>query len=297
MIMSNPRVAVLGAGAMGCALAKRLGECGCRVTMYSRTVDKPGIPHTSLVELVDSPARAVVGADFIVSVLANDIASEEVWLGTTGAASACRAGTLCLEMSTLSHEYTTRWLRLMSDRGLAAVDCPVTGSVDGCLNGSLVAFVGAEENAHPELDLFLKIITCHMVYFDEPGSAMLFKLCFNSVGATMCAALAECFGTLRTYGINMERALEALLHGGWTTPVATAKGKSMVQRMYKPNHFRLSLMHKDLEYALQLRNGSSIQMPVAQTTKSVYQKAIDAGLGRADFAAVYEVYAVSEPSV
>src|SRR5882672_2166607 len=99
---SKPRVAFLGLGLMGAGMAQRLLGAGFPLTVYNRDRAKTEPLATAGAKVVASPREAASGADVIISMLADDVASRGVWLGDNGVLAGAKRGAICIESSTLT---------------------------------------------------------------------------------------------------------------------------------------------------------------------------------------------------
>ena len=104
---AKPRVALLGLGTMGSGMAGRLLAAKFEITVFNRTREKAIAFAKDGANVAASPREAAVGAEVIISMVADDAASREVWLGGDGALEGARAGSLLIECSTL----TVKWIR------------------------------------------------------------------------------------------------------------------------------------------------------------------------------------------
>ena len=120
-------VAFLGLGKMGSGMAACLAKVGHTVTVWNRSPEKA---HSlaGIARVATSPSEASRTADAIFSMVADDAASERVWLAQDGAFSTARKGALAIESSTISHAHATRLAAEATKRGLGYIDCPVNGA-------------------------------------------------------------------------------------------------------------------------------------------------------------------------
>src|ERR1039457_2504262 len=105
--MSKPRIAFLGLGIMGSGMARRLLANGFPLTVFNRNPEKSKPFAAEGAGVAHSPREAAAQAEVIISMVADDIASRSLWLGDSGALAAARAGTICIESSTV----TVDWVR------------------------------------------------------------------------------------------------------------------------------------------------------------------------------------------
>src|SRR5271155_3438435 len=100
--MKNPHIAFFGLGIMGSGMARRLLVNGFPLTVFNRNPEKSKQFATEGAQVAATPRAAAAVADIIICMVADDHASRSVWLGEDGALSSARAGTVCIECSTLS---------------------------------------------------------------------------------------------------------------------------------------------------------------------------------------------------
>src|SRR5690242_14908198 len=115
--MSKPRVALLGLGIMGSGMAGRLLSEGFSLTLYNRNPEKARRFAYGGAHLANSPAEAAGRADVVISMVADDNASREVWLGENGALDTTNAGSVLIEASTLSVGWVKELAAAAKQRG------------------------------------------------------------------------------------------------------------------------------------------------------------------------------------
>ncbi len=193
-----------------------------------------------------------IGADAIVTMVADDEASRAVWLGKDGAASATKAGTLAIECSTVSYQHALDLARELRGRGLIYIDCPVTGLPDAAASGKLTLLVGADpadlERARP----FLAPLSTTIRHFGAVGSGTVYKLINNLMGAIQIAGIAEGLAIAEQAGLDMKLVLEAVETGVAASPQVIRHSKRMATRNFGGATFTAALRHKDAAYAVAL---------------------------------------------
>src|SRR5580700_11105058 len=149
------RVAFIGLGRMGHGMAGRYLECRFTLAVWNRSKAKAEDLIARGAQWATSPEDAAIDADAVVTMVADDAASRDVWLTRDGAAATMKAGTLAIECSTVSYQHTLDLARELRGRGLIYIDSPVTGLPDAAASGKLTLLVGAEpadlERARPFL--------------------------------------------------------------------------------------------------------------------------------------------------
>src|ERR1700759_2600783 len=138
------RVAFIGLGRMGHGMAGRYLDAGFAVSVWNCSKAKADDLIARGARWATSPEDAAIDAEAVVTMVADDEASRQVWLSTNGAAATMKAGTLAIECSTVSHAHALSMARELGSRGLIYIDCPVTGLPEAAAAGKLTLLVGAD---------------------------------------------------------------------------------------------------------------------------------------------------------
>jgi 3-hydroxyisobutyrate dehydrogenase len=289
MIMNKPRIAFLGLGIMGSGMARRLLAGGFPLTVYNRNPERSRPFAAGGAGVAASPREAAAQAEIIISMLADDIASRSLWLGDGGALAAAKAGTVCIESSTVTVDWVRELAAAAQKQNCELLDAPVTGSKMHAANGELNFLVGGNpatiEKVRPVLSAMGKTI----LHMGPTGSGALIKLINNFVCGVQVAALAEALAMIEGSRLDRAKALEVLASGAPGSPLVKTVSARMTKPDYTPN-FLLRLLAKDLGYAIQEGNKLSIELLTVAAALKEFQKAIAAGHGDKDMAAVVELF-------
>src|SRR5262249_9983215 len=194
------------------------------------------------------PRDAADGAEVIISMVADDAAARDVWLGRRGALDGASAGTIMIESSTV----TTEWIRELATaaeaKGCEVLDAPVTGSRARAASGELNFLVGGSETALEKARPVLAAMSRSIVHVGPTGSGSLLKLINNFMCGVQAASLAESLALIERAGLDRDVATQVLANGAPGSPLVKTLLGRMIARDYTPN-FHLSLMAKDLDYA------------------------------------------------
>jgi 3-hydroxyisobutyrate dehydrogenase len=283
----STHVAFLGLGIMGTGMALRLAKAGFPVTAYNRDRAKTAPLAAAGAKIAASPREAAAGADVILSMVADDPVSRAVWLGESGALAGAKRGALCIESSTLTVAWVRELAAAVQAKGCELLDAPVTGSKVAAANGELNFIVGgtaaALERARPVLSPMSKTIK----HLGPIGSGALIKLINNFVCGVQVASVAEAIAMMERGGLDRAQALTVLLDGAPGSPLVKTVAARMLAGDYTPN-FKLKLMAKDLGYAQQEGAALGLDLKTASAGLAEFQKAIAAGIGEQDMAAIVE---------
>ncbi|MES5485759.1 NAD(P)-dependent oxidoreductase [Bradyrhizobium sp. INPA03-11B] len=268
-----PRVAFIGLGRMGHGMAGRYLDAGFTVAVWNRSKAKAEDLIARGAIWATSPEDAAIDADAVVTMVADDAASRDVWLTKDGAAATMKAGTLAIECSTVSYQHTLDLARELQSRGLIYIDCPVTGLPEAAAAGKLTLLVGADSADLDKARPFLAPIGSTIRHFGAVGTGTVFKLINNLIGAVQIASLAEGVAIAEQAGLDMQLVAEALGTGAIASPQVIRHSRRMIDRNFSGASFTAALRHKDAEYAVRLAETLLPGVPVSRAALAAYDKA------------------------
>ncbi len=280
-------IAILGLGTMGAGMATNLLKAGFSLSVYNRTAAKAQALIDAGARFASTPAEAAKDASAIISMLADDAASREVWLGKDGALDAVREGAILIESSTVSPGWVAEFARLAEQHGAELLDAPVTGSRTQAEAGQLSFLVGGKDTALAAATPVLKAMSKEIVHLGPVGSGAKMKLINNFLCGVQVASLAEGLAWIERSGLDRDKALSVLKAGAPGSPLLAAISARMANQTYTVN-FLLKLMTKDLLYAQNEAAQCDVDLKTAEVARSLFETAIEQGFGDKDMASVIE---------
>src|SRR5580658_8161928 len=287
--VSKPKVAILGLGLMGSGMASRLLSANFSLTVYNRSREKC-IPFARDGAFVAaSPREALSRAQVVLSMVADDIASRDVWLGENGVLSGeladAAAGAVLIECSTLSLGWVQELAAAAAQRDRRVLDAPVTGSKPQAASGELLFLVGGStESLAAALPVF-SVLGRDVVHLGPTGSGALMKLVNNFVCGVQAASFAEAVSLVEAGGLDRTKAMSILTGGAPGSGIVKRVAERIAANDFTPN-FALRWMAKDISYALREASTKGISLQTAAAALAVFQQAIAQGHGDEDFSAV-----------
>ena len=272
---------------MGAGMAANLLKAGFSLSVYNRTAAKAQALTSAGAQFAATPAEAANDASVIISMLSDDAASREVWLGSDGALDAVRKGAILIESSTVSPTWISELAEAASQRGIALLDAPVTGSRTQAEAGQLSFLVGGSGAALERVSPVLKAMSKEIVHLGSVGSGAKMKLINNFLCGVQVASLAEGLAWIERSGLDRDKALTVLKSGAPGSPLLGAISARMVSQNYAVN-FLLTLMTKDLLYAQNEAARNNVDLKTAEVARSLFEVAIAQGLGNEDMSSVIE---------
>jgi 3-hydroxyisobutyrate dehydrogenase len=283
--MSKPSVAILGLGIMGSGMAGRLLNANFALTVYNRNREKC-IPFTGTEAFVAaSPREAASRAQIILSMVSDDVASRNVWLGENGGLSGASSGSVLIECSTLSVGWVQELATKAGERGCRFLDAPVTGTKPHAASGELLFLVGGSAEALDGARPVFSVMGRDSIHLGPTGSGALMKLINNFVCGVQAASFAEATSLIDAGGLDRTKAISILTAGAPGSGILKRMAERMAANDFTPN-FALRWMAKDLAYAFEGGASRGVSLQTAKAALSVFQGAIAEGHGDEDFSAV-----------
>src|SRR6266516_2501368 len=271
---SKPTIGLIGMGHMGSHMTPRLISAGYHLTVYDRTREKAqAIAGATGAE---TPEEAAAHSDVVISIVTNDAALEEVMCGPNGVLAGTRAGSVLIDMSTVSPRTSRRLFQASRAKGVAMIDAAVSGSVPQVEQGSLMIFVGGEHKTYQQCKPILDILGKNSYYMGASGMGTTMKLVVNTLLGLGMQALAEAIALGEKAGIQKELLLDVLGQTTVLTPGQKSKLENVRREEY-PANFALSLMHKDFSLVLSRAYDLSVSMPATAAAQQMYTAAMATG--------------------
>ncbi|MBN8861081.1 MAG: NAD(P)-dependent oxidoreductase [Sphingobacteriales bacterium] len=268
------QIAILGTGKMGKGIALNILRSGRNLTVWNRSKEKAKALIDAGAMWADTPAEAATNADAVIAMLADDIASKEVWLGTYGAMPQMKAGTFVIECSTLSADHVEALSSEASRRGLVYIDCPVTGIPEAAEKGQLTLLVGAATNDLEKCSALLQSFSAVIRHFGNIGTGTAYKLIINLMGAVQIAGLAEGIAMAHAAGLDMNTVTAAIEHSAAASPQVVRYTRRMAENTFAEHPgFTTSLRYKDAAYATALAQQMQVPARLGEVAKEWFGKA------------------------
>lgn len=281
---------MLGTGIMGAAMARNLAKAGLRTRAWNRSREKAAPLADDGVEVADSAAEAVKGADAAITMLADANAVRGVVIGEEDALSALAGDAVWLQMSTIGVAATEELAGAAAEHDVVFVDAPVLGTKQPAEAGELIVLASGPEDAIDRCGPVFEAVGSQTFRLGEAGAGTRMKLVLNSWLLAITAGLAETVALARRLDVDPERFLEVIEGGPVGVPYAELKGRMMVEGEF-PTAFPLSLAAKDAGIVLEAGERDGAEMPLIRAVQRHFAEAIERGHGDEDMAAVHRVAA------
>ena len=281
-------VAVLGTGLMGAAMARNLASAGMEVRAWNRSREKAEPLADDSIKVADSPAEAAEGADFLLTMLADaDVISGVVEGDGESPLSNLAENGIWLQMSTIGLEGNDRLAKIAANSGVTYVDAPVLGTKQPAEQGQLIMLASGPEDVQERCATPFDAMGARTVWLGGAGAGSRMKLVANSWIVGLLGALGETIALSQALDIDPAQFLDIIDGGPLNLPYAQMKGQMMINEDF-PTSFAARLARKDAGLVLDAASSEGLHLALAEAVADRFDKAIEAGYGEDDMAAIYE---------
>jgi 3-hydroxyisobutyrate dehydrogenase/2-hydroxy-3-oxopropionate reductase len=274
-------VGVVGLGAMGSRIARRLGDAGHELVVWNRDPAKAESLVAAGALAAATPADAARRAEAVITMVADPRALVDVTEGTDGVVGGLGEGTTLIQMSTVGPDSTSRLAALLPAEAL--LDSPVLGSVAEVESGTLNVFLGG---APEPVEHWLPVLsTLGTVFHLGPvGAGTAAKLVANTTLVGVIGILGEALALAERLGLSRDAAFEVL---GKTALAGQAeRRRSAVESGEYPPRFALYLARKDADLIVEEAAKTGLELRLTKAADEWLADAENAGLGDKDYSAV-----------
>ncbi len=288
-------IGFIGLGNMGGPMAKNLLKAGHKVQGFDLVAKSLEDAVAAGASKADSPAKAVEGADVIVTMLPAGKHVREVYQSTGGIIASAKKGALLIDCSTIDVESSRAVADAAAKAGLDMVDAPVSGGVGGASAGTLTFMVGGPDTAFARAKPFLEKMGKNIVHCGGGGNGQAAKICNNMVLGITMIGVSEAFMLAKRLGLDAQKLFDVSSTASgqcWalTTycPVPGPVPTSPANRDYQAG-FTAAMMLKDLVLAQQAASAVGASTPLGAEAAQIYNMFVNGGRGAMDFSGIVKM--------
>ena len=278
------KVAVIGAGIMGSAIATRLIATGNSVTIFD--LDRQKV--AALVEKGGHAAATVAAAteasDLVILSLNHANIVRAVVFGDQGVASAATAEKLLIDMSSIDPRDTAEMgVRLAAETGMRWVDCPLSGGMPGALDGRLTVMAGGDAADFERARAVMRHLCANYTLMGPSGAGQTTKLINQLFCAVLFQAVAEAVKLAEAGGVDPQLIPTALAGGRADSRILQEFMGKFARRDFTPTG-RIDNMLKDLDSLQAFALKTKTPLPMTGAVVEIHRLLCAAGLGPKDSA-------------
>ena len=283
------RIGFIGVGVMGNGMVKNLLSHGYEVNAYTRTRAKALEALEAGAEWRESAADCVRDADAVITMVGFPPDVEEVYFGEKGIMANARPGTLVIDMTTTSPRLAQRIYTEAADRGLSALDAPVSGGDTGARAGTLAIMVGGDREAFERAVPIFEAMGKSIRYMGVAGSGQHTKMANQIAIAGTLAGVCEAIAYARAAGLDVDEVISTISGGAASSWQLANNGPKSAHGDFAPGFF-IKHFIKDMTLADGEARARDLPMPVLEKVLAMFRALEAQGYGDEGTQALIRAY-------
>ena len=279
------KIGFIGIGLMGFPMAKNILKDGYSLKVFNRTQNKAEPLKKYGAEISSSINEVVSESDFIITMLTDDMAVNEV-MNSNNFKNCLKSTSTVIDMSSVKPKTAIYQGKNLKLNNINYLDAPVSGGTIGAEEASLAIMVGGEKKVFNSAKEILKTMG-NPTLVGPIGSGQVSKLANQIIVGLTIGAVAEAITLCEKAGADPNKMIEAL-SGGWAdSKILKTHGKRMIDKDFSPKG-RTSVHLKDMNNILECANSFNTHLPISNLVKEMYKTLVKNGHGEIDHSSLYK---------
>jgi 3-hydroxyisobutyrate dehydrogenase len=271
-------IGFIGLGIMGRGMTRNLLKAGFSVTVWNRTTSRMEPLVEAGAKAGQNPADVAAQSDIIITCVSDTPDVETVILGESGVIHGAKAGSLVVDMSTISPQVTEAIATKLAEKDVQMLDAPISGGSEGAANGTLSIMVGGDAaqvaRAMPAFEAMGKTIT----HVGPNGAGQSVKLVNQILVVGTMLSVSEALLFAQAAGLDLQKTLDAVKAGAAGSWTLSNRGPQIIERDWRPG-FMVDLQQKDVRLALKAADELGVPLLGTSTVFHLYRTLQAQGLG------------------
>ena len=286
--MDRERIGFIGTGVMGSSMARNLMRAGYPVSVYTRTKKKAQALLDAGACWASSPAELSKEADVVISIVGYPKDVEEIYLGAAGVLSVKKGGAV-IDMTTSSPALAKKIFAAAKEKGVDALDAPVSGGDIGARDASLAIMVGGEKEAFERYRDIFAAVGKNVCYFGAAGSGQFVKMSNQIAIASNMLGVAEAMAYAKKSGLDAEAVQQTIAAGAAGSWSLTNLAPKMLAGDWSPGFFIKHFL-KDMRIAIESAEEMGLDLPGLKLSKKLYDELSVRGMDDCGTQAIFRWY-------
>lgn len=284
----NTRVGFIGLGIMGKPMALNILKAGYDVTVNDLNTESV----ETLVQAgaaFGTPADMGATCDVIITMLPASHHVEQVVLGESGLLQTATAGTILIDMSSISPVASVEIAQQAALRGVEMIDAPVSGGEPKAIDGTLSIMVGGKDNVFETVRPLLEVIGASVTLVGKNGSGVTAKLANQIIVNLNIAAMSEALTLAAKAGIDVEKMYQAIRGGLAGSAVLDAKVPLILERNFVAGG-RIDINLKDMTNVMETAHEIGVPLPLSSQLVEIFHALKIDGKAADDHGGIIQYY-------
>lgn len=279
MSSENSTIGWIGTGIMGASMCRNIMKKGYRAFIYNRSPEKTASLADEGAVVCGSPAEVATNANVIFTIVGFPQDVRDVYFGDNGIFAGTSEGDIVVDMTTSEPSLAREIYKTGKERGVSAVDAPVSGGDTGAREGRLSVMAGGDRETVDRIMPLLEHMGSNIVYHGPAGSGQHAKMCNQIMVAGEMIGMCETLLYAYRSGLDPETMLESVGKGAASCWLLDNLAPRIIKEDYSPGFF-VEHFIKDMSIALKESERMGIRLPGLSLVRDLYQKTQEHGHGR-----------------
>lgn len=283
------KIGFIGTGVMGSSMVRHLLNAGHEVHVYNRTKKKaePLIEAGAIWQ--DSPAEVTKQTNVVITIVGYPTDVEATYFGEKGILNAAKSGDILIDMTTSQPSLAVKIYEAAKDKGMAALDAPVSGGDKGAQNGTLTTMVGGDLVAFNKVKPILDTFSGKVMLQGPAGSGQHTKMANQIMIAGTMTGMTELMVYAKAAGLDVARVIEQVGSGAAGNWSLANYSPRILTDDYTAGFFVKHFI-KDLKIALEEAEKLGVHLPGTKLAKELYERLADKGFEDAGTQALIKLW-------
>ena len=195
---------------------------------------------------------------------------EEVYFGEKGILNSAKEGTYVIDMTTSSPKLAKKIYDAAKEKGLHAMDAPVTGGDTGAKNGTLSILVGGDKEDYEACHKVFEAMGTNINYEGGPGCGQHTKMANQIMIAGTLSGVCEAMRYAEAQGLDLHTLLDSVATGAAGSKQLDAFGKKIIDGDFAPGFFMKHFI-KDMNLAVEEAESKGLDLKILKQVLENYR--------------------------
>lgn len=282
-------IGFVGTGVMGSSMVLNLIKHGYELSVYNRTKSKAEACIAAGAKWCDTVAECAKDKDVVITIVGFPKDVEEVYFGENGILNAAKKGAYVIDMTTTSPMLSEKIYKAAAEKGIYALDAPVSGGDTGARNCTLAIMVGGDKAAFDECMPVFEAMGTNIRYEGKAGNGQHVKMANQIAIAGAVSGVAEAVRYAMAMGVDVDTMLDTISNGAAGSWQMSNNGPKMAKEDYAPG-FYIKHFIKDMKIAIECADAKGVTLDVLKQVCDEYVQLENDGKGDLGTQAIIEYY-------
>ncbi|WP_394283456.1 NAD(P)-dependent oxidoreductase [Frisingicoccus sp.] len=264
------KIGFVGVGIMGKSMVRNLMKAGYELHIYARTKSKVEDVISEGAVYHDTVGECASDVDVMISIVGYPKDVEEVYFGEKGILNSAKEGTYVIDMTTSSPKLAKKIYDAAKEKGLHAMDAPVTGGDTGAKNGTLSILVGGDKEDYEACHKVFEAMGTNINYEGGPGCGQHTKMANQIMIAGTLSGVCEAMRYAEAQGLDLHTLLDSVATGAAGSKQLDAFGKKIIDGDFAPGFFMKHFI-KDMNLAVEEAESKGLNLKILKQVLENYR--------------------------